>query len=164
MRAQESQESAHIKIVPDRRIGTEIFLCQKKQSHRRPQAAAMFGMSWMLEIFLQMDKSASALNEAFEEIVVARFGVEPNLFEHIVRFVVTLLVPTLKKSAVIRMIRNHGGPALAFTPSQLADQLRNPLAFAHEELTLVAAQAMSKPSGHTSSKDERALFRSRSTG
>jgi hypothetical protein len=40
-----------------------------------------------VELFLQMDKGASRLNQAFEIIRVFILCFQPKLFEHIVRFV-----------------------------------------------------------------------------
>ena len=59
----------------------------------------------MFELLLQMDKRACSLDQAFEILRVFRRDriVEPDLFEDIVRFVITLFVPALKKRAVIRM-------------------------------------------------------------
>jgi hypothetical protein len=42
---------------------------------------------------------------------------------------------------------------------QLLDQLRNPLAFVHEEPNLSAAQTMGKPAPTISPEDERARHR-----
>ncbi len=75
------------------------------------------------------------------------------------RFVITLLVPALKKSTVIRMILDQAARTRRGPLAQLLDELGNPLAFAHEGFNLVAAQSMSKPAGITSSEDERARYR-----
>jgi len=68
----------------------------------------MLGMQWVLELFLQMDKGARRLNQAFEIIRVFVLCFQPKMFEHIVRFVVALLVPATKKTAIEWMVRDIG--------------------------------------------------------
>ncbi len=65
----------------------------------------------VLEIFLEMNESTRCLNEAFEKIVVIRIGVQPKLLEHIVRLIITLLVPALKKGAIKWMLCSAVMPA-----------------------------------------------------
>jgi hypothetical protein len=60
------------------------------------------------------------------------------------RLVIALVVPTLKISAIKRMVSDIKLRRILPLANQLRHQLRNPLAFGHEELTLVAAQPMSK--------------------
>ena len=62
----------------------------------------------MFELLLQMHERAGRLDEAFEILRVLRRDriVEPHLFQDIVRFVITLLVPALEKRAIIRMGRD----------------------------------------------------------
>jgi hypothetical protein len=60
----------------------------------------MFHVRRLLEIFLEMNERTCCLNQAFEKIVVIGIGVQPELLENIVRFVITLLVPAPKKSAI----------------------------------------------------------------
>jgi len=57
----------------------------------------------MFEVLLQMNKRARRLDQSLEEICVGRFTVEPKLFQDIVRFVILLFVPAMKKRAVIRV-------------------------------------------------------------
>jgi len=89
----------------------------------------------MLEILLQMHKRARSLDEPFEKVVVGGVGVEPNLLEHIVGFIIELLVPATEIGAVIRMVRNFV-PKIDIVALELADELRNPLAFVHVGLNL----------------------------
>ncbi len=57
-------------------------------------------------LFLQMDKGAGRLDETLEIIRFLRFRPQPKVFEHIVRFVVTLLVPATKESEITRIFRD----------------------------------------------------------
>jgi len=101
----------------------------------------------MLEIFLKMNKCAGCLNQTFEEIVVVRIFIEPKLLQNVVRLVITLLVPTLKIGAVIRMTRDLDFPGIEIFADHLRHESRNPLAFVHEELNLLVALMMSKQAG-----------------
>src|SRR5260370_38645115 len=92
-----------------------------------------------------MDERAGRLNQPFEEICIGRIRFEPKLLDNIVRFIITLLVPAPKKSAIKRMLCDVRLASIDLFNSQLRNQARNPLAFVHEGLNLVAAQVMSKP-------------------
>src|SRR3954470_1675915 len=114
-------------LFPKRR---KILLREPKQSHGRPEPFAVFRMGWMLELFLQMDECASRLNEPFKILRVLGRGriMEPDLFEHVVRFIIPLLVPTAEKSPVIRVRRDPVPSWRSFAPFQGFNEPRNPLA------------------------------------
>jgi hypothetical protein len=122
----------------------EILLRQFEESDRRAQAPAVFRMCRVFEIFLEMHEGARGLDQPFEEIIVVSLGVEPKMFEHIVSFVVALVVPAPKVSAIKRMLRHFAGKfgVVAF---QVANELRNSFAFAHEGLNFSMPQMMGKP-------------------
>ena len=63
----------------------------------------MLRMQRMFEVLLKMNERPGGLNQSLEIICIGRFGVEPKLFQNIVRFVVPLFVPATKKRAVIRV-------------------------------------------------------------
>ena len=113
----------------------QIAFCQFEQSYGRSQAPFVFGVGWMLEIFLQVDKRAGGLDQSFKKTVVGRVTVEPKLLEHVVRFVVTLLIPATKIGSIKWVIR-HLAAQVDIVTFQIADQLRNPLAFVHVGLNL----------------------------
>jgi hypothetical protein len=123
----------------------QILFGEPKQTHGRLQTPTMFGMRWMLEILLQMNKCAGRLDQAFEKIVVFCIGIEPELLEHVVGFVVKLFVPAAKKCAIKWVIYNCARGGIDAFTFQIADELRNPLAFVHVGFNLSAAQMMSKP-------------------
>ena len=136
-----------------RRETRQILFRQLKEFDRRPQPAAVFRVRRVLEILLQMNKRAGCLDQPLKKIIVRRVGVEPNLLQHIVRFVITLLIPATKIGAVKRMIR-HLVAKIDIVAFELADELRNPLAFIHEALNFHMPQMMGKPTfpeGHESS-------------
>jgi len=87
----------------ERREIRQIFLCQPKQTHRGRQTPAVLRVGRMLEVLLQMNEGASGLNQSFEILGVGRARVEPKLFQHIVRLIVLLLVPAIKKRTIIRV-------------------------------------------------------------
>ena|SRR5215212_1691495 len=94
---------------------------------------------------LQMHKSAGRLDQSFKKIGVTRIGFQPELFQDVMRFVIALFIPAMKKGAVKRLVCDVFLVQMAFVASQVGYKLRNPLAFVHGELNLVAAQIMSKP-------------------
>src|SRR6266576_6313097 len=78
-------------------------------------------------------------------MVIVCIGVHTKLLENFVRFIIPLLVPALKKGAIKWMLCDLGLVWIAIFSSQLSHESRNPLAFAHRGLNLLAAQMMSKP-------------------
>ena len=114
----------------------------------------MLRVQRMLKLLLQMNKSAGSLYQSFEEIRVARIGVEPKLFQNIMRLVVALLIPATEKCAIISMlseisaesrvgwswrvlapsIKAARGPVVSNFARKFGQPLRNPLAFVHQEL------------------------------
>ena len=119
----------------------------------------MFCVRWMFEALLKMNESASRLNQSFEIICIGRFGFEPKLLQDVMGLIIMLLVPALEVSQVKRVIRHHVRSRVILGAHQFRDQARNPLAFVHEGLNLVAAQAMSKRAGYIFLEGERDLFR-----
>ena len=71
------------------------------------------------------------------------------------RFVVAMLVPAAKVSAIKRMTR-HAAGKIDILALELAHKPRNPLAFAHEALNFIVPQMMGKPTfaeGHEIVRD-----------
>jgi len=115
-------------------------------------------MRWMLEMFLEMNESARGLNQSFEKMVLVCIGAQPKLLENIVRFIIPLLVPALKKRAIEWVLCDIGLAWIDNFSSQLCHESRNPLAFAHRGLNLLAAQMMSKPTRSTFPEGRRQSF------
>jgi len=131
----------------------QVFFRQLEEFNGRAQTPAVLCVRWVFKVLLEMDESARRLNQSFEEIVVLGVAIQPKLFQHIVRFVVTLLVPAAKKRAIKWMGRYVAG-RIDLVAFKLADKLRNPLAFAHGGLNFIMPQMMGKPTfpeGHESS-------------
>lgn len=122
----------------------KIFVGQFEQSHRRPQTAAVFGVGGVFEIFLQMDKRPRRLDQSLEKVVVLSVGIQPEMLEHIMRFVVALLIPAAKVSAIKRMLCNLAGKLRVVT-FEVANELRNSFAFVHEAFNFSMPQTMGKP-------------------
>ncbi len=104
--------------------GRQIFLREPKQPHGRTQAPAMLGVRWMFELLLEMDESPGRLDEALEILLVlgADGVVKPDLLKNIMRFVIALLVPALKKSAIIGMVRQPSAAGLGVARFQGGDE------------------------------------------
>jgi hypothetical protein len=63
------------------------------------------------------------LDQPLEEVCVGRFGLEPKLFQNIVRFVIALFVPATKKRAVIRVSFNVWLGRVHIFPSRFGQPL-----------------------------------------
>jgi hypothetical protein len=101
-------------------------------------------MRRVLEVFLEMNERAGSLNQALEKIVVVGVGIEPKMFQDIVRFVVSLVVPTTKISSIEGMIRHVAGK-IDIAAFEVADELRNSFAFVHEAFNFTMPPMMGKP-------------------
>ena len=82
----------------------EIFLRQFEQPDRRSQTPAMLWVSWVFEILLKMYKRSRGLNQSFEEIIILRVAIEPEMFQDIVSFVIKPLIPAPEIRAIKRML------------------------------------------------------------
>jgi hypothetical protein len=122
----------------------KVLLRQFEQSHCRAQPPAMLGMRGVLEIFSKMNERARSLNQTLEEIIVIGVGVEPEMLQHVMRFVVLLIVPTPKIRAIERMLRDSTRKARVVA-LEIAHELRNSFAFAHEGFNFIMPQMMGKP-------------------
>jgi hypothetical protein len=143
-RSEQTEKGRDIELVMARAERPEILCRQFEEPHRRSQAPAVFRMGRMFEIFLKMHERARGLNQSFEEIVVVTVRVEPKMFEHIVSFVVALVVPASKVSAIKRMLGHFAGK-FGIVAFQVSNELRNSFAFAHEGLNFSMPQMMGKP-------------------
>jgi hypothetical protein len=54
----------------------EVFKCQFQEGASRAQAFGMFGVIGICEMFLEVNKSAGELDQAFEQLGVAVFQPE----------------------------------------------------------------------------------------
>jgi len=118
----------------------------------------------MFELLLQMDESASGLDQALEvlRIVGRRRPLEPDLLENIMRFVVTLFVPATKKRAVIRMVGDRAARGFCLAAFQRLHELGNSLAFAHGGRNLAVPAMMGKRARFSLREGERLHDRRRS--
>jgi len=87
----------------------------------------------MFELLLKMNKTASGLDQSLEEIRIARIGFQPKLLENVVRFVITLFIPTVEKCPIKWMLCHIGLASIHISTGQLGHEPRNPLAFTHEQ-------------------------------
>jgi hypothetical protein len=115
----------------------EIPLRKPEQTNRRSQAPAMLRMQRVFELFLEMNERPSGLNQPFEIVCIGRFGLEPKLLEHVMRFVVTFFIPALEKRAIERMLCNVSRVWIDIFEHNSGHELRNPLAFVHEGFNLL---------------------------
>lgn len=125
--------------MPNRPVRCEVLFRQPEESHRRIHPPAILGMGGPRMLFLQVHKAAGRLNQPFEIIPVLRFGPQPEVFEHVMCFVVALFIPTPKKTEITRMLRDLVRRLIGGGTAQLLDQPGNSLAFVHGALSFVSA-------------------------
>ena len=53
-----------------------------------------------------MDEAARRLNQAFKVIRILGCRPQPEMLEHVMRFIITLLIPAAEESQVTRMLRD----------------------------------------------------------
>ena len=114
----------------------------------------MLRMGRMFEILLEMNERSRGLNQSLEKIIVAGVAVEPKVLQHVMSFVVALIVPAAKVSAIERIHRDFAGKSrlrgidygarVGSLALQVTDELRNSFAFVHEALNFNMPQMMGK--------------------
>src|ERR1051326_6297037 len=101
--AQELEKILHIKAMSHRAEGREIFCREPEQSHRRIQSPPIFRVRRPCVLLLQMHEPAGGLDQSLEKIRVVRFRSQPKMLEHVVRFIIALLIPALEEADITRM-------------------------------------------------------------
>jgi hypothetical protein len=101
----ENDRNAEIKALMGGTIGGEIFDSSEEKSPCRGESSAMLRMVGLGVLKLEMDKTASQLNQSFIKRVVWCLAaiLEPELLKHIMRFVIVLGIETLKVSEIARV-------------------------------------------------------------
>lgn len=97
-------------------------------------------MSWSQVLFLQVDKSSGGLNQTLEIVGVLRLGAQPEVFQNIVRLIVSLLVPAAKETEITRMLRDFFRRRFDGAAAELFHQLGNSLAFVHLKFSFESAE------------------------
>ena len=108
-------------------IRNKIFGSSEKKPPRRGESPAMFRMIGLGVLKLEVDKTASQLNEALVEGVIMGFraALEPELLKHIMRFVIIPGIETLKVTEIARVKKS------ALIQIERVDQSGDPLCFFH---------------------------------
>lgn len=142
---EQAKKSVDIKPMPGWSVRREIFFRQPKQPHRRIHPAPILWVRRPRMLLLQMHESARRLDQTLEIICVFRSSPEPEMFEHVVRFVIALLVPATEKTDVTGMLRDLARRLVGRRAAQLRHQLGNSLAFVHGELSFGSAVMTGNP-------------------
>ena len=95
-------------------------------------------VSGVMIVMLQVNEAAGRLNEAFEIVRVVRGRFEPDMLEHVMRFIVALLVPAREKAAIKGVCGHVVTPGAGARRLQRLNETRNPLAFGHAGRNLAA--------------------------
>jgi len=110
--------------------GKKITPGELEQTPRRVKPPAIGWMVRALKMLFQMDKSAGQLDEALEESVGMPRGLQPEVFEHVMRLIVFLLVKERKIAQIKWIVRDRR------ITSQGLDQGLNSFLFFHCSLEL----------------------------
>jgi len=98
----------------------------------------------VLEIFLEMNVRSRSLDQSLEKVIVVGVGVEPEMFEHIVSLIVTLVIPAAKVGA-IKWVLGDLTRKIGSVTLEVANESGNSFAFGHEALNFTMPQMMGKP-------------------
>jgi hypothetical protein len=143
LRTQKLAERGDVERMVAGSEGRQVFPGQFKEAHCGPQAAAVLGVHGVLEILLEMNERTGSLDQALKKIIIVGVGIEPKVLENVVRFIISLFVPTAEEGPIKRMICDVSR-RIDVHSFEVAHETRNPLAFVHEELNLIAAQMVGK--------------------
>ena len=126
--------------MSSRRVRSEIFFRESKQSHRRVKSSAILRVSGSEVLLLQVNKCARRLNQTLEIIGVFRFRAQPEVLENVVRLIITLFIPAAKETEVAGMLRDLLRRRFDGDAAKLGHQLGNSLAFVHLKFSFEAAE------------------------
>ena len=117
------QQRGHVQPMMHRRERRDVSPSQLKQPCRRPQPPSVLRMPGPQKLLLQMDERSCDLDQSLEKRAVRIVCPQPELFEHIVRFVVFAAIEADEKARVVRVeveVRrgaerlDEGGNAITF--------------------------------------------------
>lgn len=94
------------------------------------ETAAIGGVGRALELFFEVDKGAGNLDEALVECVFRAGFTQPEVFKHVVRFVIATGVEALKKTAVALVI-------ITFAEAEIAEHGFDTVRFFHSVLKML---------------------------
>lgn len=117
-----------IKAEMVRAIRVKVPRSQQKKPRGGPEPAPIFRMRWPQELLLQMNERARSLDEAFIISVIFVAALKPEMLEHVMRFVIALLVEALKKAGVARVERR-------VRRAELLHECRHAIRFFHRRLS-----------------------------
>ncbi len=89
--------------------GGEIFRREAEEAGSGAEAGGVFWVVGVFGLFAEVDVGAGELDEAFVEGVVVAGGLEPEVFEHVVGFVVLACVEAGEPAEVARVASFGGG-------------------------------------------------------
>ena len=84
-------------------IRRKIFSGQGKEPHRRAHAPSVGRVPGTNALFLQMDECTRKLDESLEEGMIFVLALQPQVLEHIMRFIVLLGVEADEVSQIARI-------------------------------------------------------------
>jgi len=115
----------HVEVLVDGRVGFQIPQRELEEPPGGAQAAAVFRVRGMERLLLQMHKGTGELDQPLEKKVIAAVRLQPEIFEHVVRFVILLRVEAGEEPRVTRVER-------AIRPgAERGDEGGNPVSFFH---------------------------------
>ncbi len=82
----------------------EIRRAQPQEPHRRTQPRRVFRMRWMEVLLLQMHKGPGHLDQPLEVEMITPFRPQPQMLEHIMRFVV---LPRIEAREIAQILRRQ---------------------------------------------------------
>ena len=101
--AQHQEKIANFEAMSSRCVGREIVFREAEEAHRGIQSPPILRMSWPEILLLQMNKTSCGLDQTFEVTCIIRGRAQPEMFQDIVRFVITLFIPAAEETDVAWM-------------------------------------------------------------
>jgi hypothetical protein len=106
--AAQSAELCDVEIEMNGLERLEVLQREVEKTHGRAKAPAIFRMIRAKKLFLQMDEGAGGLDQSFEKRMVLVALLEPEMFEHIVRFVVLPRIEAAEEPLITGVQRAGG--------------------------------------------------------
>ena len=88
-------------------VAFQIFHAEPKKPRSRRKAFAVLWMRRAVVLLLQMDKRSCDLDQAFEIKMILIPLLQPEMFEHVMGFIIFLLIETLEITQVAGIQRKR---------------------------------------------------------
>jgi hypothetical protein len=99
----ETADASHVELKMHRRVWLKVFHAEPEEADGRMEPAAIFRVFRAEKLLLEMHKCTRNLDQPFEKQIVVVPALQPQVLQHVMRFVILAGIETGEISLVARI-------------------------------------------------------------